>query len=61
MQEQKIPVEKYEHALDQESGMLVFLGTEKLAIGYFVLSDKIKEGSREAVQKLKSLIDIIKF
>lgn len=40
---------------EDEVGTLVFLGTEKLSLGYFVLSDTIRPGSKEAITSLKNL------
>ncbi|NGX37497.1 MAG: putative copper-importing P-type ATPase A [Chlamydiae bacterium] len=55
LREQKTPLDSLNQSIEQESGMIVALGTEKLALGYFVLSDQIKEGSKEAVDALRKL------
>lgn len=53
LKEQNIPTEKLESV--SEEGMIVALGTEKLFIGYFLLSDQIKKGSDAAIQELKNM------
>jgi P-type Cu+ transporter len=50
-----IPTEELEEEAEEEAGNLVFVGTDKLALGYFVLSDEIKEGSDQAVSSLKKM------
>ncbi len=55
LQEQRVSTTSFNEALEKESGMLVAFGTEKLALGYFILSDEVKEGSKEAIQHLKQL------
>ncbi|NGX45249.1 MAG: putative copper-importing P-type ATPase A [Chlamydiae bacterium] len=42
-----------DQALAEEVGMVVALGTKDELLGYFTLSDEIKEGSREAVKALQ--------
>ncbi|MDN3506132.1 MAG: copper-translocating P-type ATPase [Simkaniaceae bacterium] len=51
LEEQGTPV----NINEEEIGTIVALGTEKITIGYFVLSDQIKPGSPEAIASLKSL------
>ncbi|NGX48306.1 MAG: putative copper-importing P-type ATPase A [Chlamydiae bacterium] len=55
LEEKHTPIESLLKPLEEESGMLVALGTEKLTLGYFILSDQIKEGSKEAIDSLKNL------
>lgn len=44
---------RLEEAFEEETGMVVALGSNGALLGYFTLSDEIKEGSREAVLELK--------
>lgn len=53
LEEQNVYMDKTE--LDQEVGNVIVLATEKACLGYFVLSDQIKAGSKEAVESLKKL------
>ncbi len=55
LKEKQVPAEELEKILADETGMVAAFGTEKLFLGYFILSDRIKEGSKEAVEKLQSL------
>lgn len=55
LEEKHTPVFDLQKVLEEESGMLVALGTEKVSIGYFILSDKIKEGTKLAIDSLKQL------
>ena len=55
LEEQHSPLDTLRPQFEEEVGMLVLFGTEKLALGYILLSDQIKEGSKEAVQSLKDL------
>jgi len=55
MQENGVEIEKYAEVLEKQSSAIILLGTEKLALGYFLLSDQLKPGSKEAVAALKGL------
>lgn len=55
LEEQKISIASFEQALKGESGMLVAFGVDKIPLGYFILMDEIKEGSKEAVEELKKM------
>lgn len=55
LKESHIPIEKLSAPLEKEAGMIVGFGTERFLLGYFVLSDTIKEGSGEAIGALKKL------
>jgi len=55
LEEMKIPIDGLTEPLEKELGMVVGFGTERLLLGYFVLSDTIKEGSDAAVDALKKL------
>lgn len=55
LEESRIPIDRLNEPLEKELGMIVGFGTEKLLLGYFVLSDTIREGSDEAVDALKNL------
>lgn len=51
--EQGVDREALDRALEEEVGMVVALGTKEELLGYFTLSDEIREGSREAVKALQ--------
>jgi len=51
--EQGVDQEVLDRALEEEVGMVVALGTKEELLGYFTLSDEIREGSREAVKALQ--------
>ncbi|NGX39805.1 MAG: Copper-exporting P-type ATPase A [Chlamydiae bacterium] len=53
LEEQRILLHTLKPELDQEAGMLVLFAVDKLALGYFVLSDRIKEGSKAALREFK--------
>lgn len=55
LQEQGVDLRAYAPLLETETGTIVMLGTGKLALGYFVLSDKLKVGSQEAMAALRRL------
>lgn len=55
LKNQQVPIDGLHDPLERESGMIVGFATEKLLLGYFVLSDTIKEGSQEAIETLKRL------
>lgn len=55
LEEQRTPTQNFQKPLEEEIGMLVALGTEKLGLGYFILSDHIKPGSKVAVDTLKKM------
>jgi len=55
LEESSIPIDRLSEPLEKELGMIVGFGTERLLLGYFVLSDTIREGSAEAVEALKKL------
>jgi len=52
---QNIPTEKFQRPSKEETGMLIAFATEKLSLGYFILSDRIKAESYEAIKELKNL------
>lgn len=49
LEKEKIPIEK------SKEEMTLALATEKLFLGYFILSDRIKIDSKESIEKLKQL------
>ena len=55
LEEEGVDTESLDKVLDEESGVVVGLGCDRLMIGYFVLSDQVKPGSKEAVAALKKL------
>jgi Cu+-exporting ATPase len=52
---QNINTDNFHRPSKEETGMLIALATEKLSLGYFVLSDRIKAESYEAIKELKTL------
>lgn len=52
---QNIPTDKFNRPSKEETGMLIAFATEKLSLGYFILSDRIKTESYEAIKELKNL------
>jgi len=55
LEEQHTPIDSLKKPLEEEIGTIVALGTKKITIGYFVLSDQIKQGSLDAITSLKNL------
>ncbi len=54
-QQHRIPIDKFQQPYNEETGLLVAFGTEKLSIGYLLLSDQIQPDSAEAILALKQL------
>ncbi|MCB1115125.1 MAG: copper-translocating P-type ATPase [Chlamydiia bacterium] len=54
-QEEGIDLGELEKQLSAEVGILAFVGVEKRCVGYLLLSDQIKEDSKEAIAKLHDL------
>lgn len=55
LEQQKIAVDSLQTSSYQENGQVLALATEKIALGYFVFSDQIKEGTEKALKNLKEL------
>jgi len=53
MEALKIDVSEFEGRWKQETGMVVALANSKQCLGYFVLADQLKTGSKEAVKSMK--------
>lgn len=49
LEKEKVPIEKFKEEIT------IALGTEKLFLGYFILSDRIKVDSKESIETLKQL------
>ncbi|MBS0628647.1 MAG: cation-translocating P-type ATPase [Verrucomicrobia bacterium] len=54
-QQQTLPTEKFQKPYQEEPGLLIAFGTEKLSIGYILLSDEIQSDSKQAILDLKEL------
>lgn len=55
LEEKGIRGELFVKAQAKENGILLGLGTEKLALGYFVLSEPIRKESRKIIRSLKQM------
>ena len=55
LKENEVDVTPYEKEIDKGVGIVVLLAKKKKCVGYFVLSDQIKEDSEEAINVLHTL------
>ncbi len=55
LQESEVDIGAYKKEIDQEIGIVVLLANEKKCVGYLVLSDRIKEDTKEAIKALHAL------
>lgn len=55
LEEHNIQGEVFREAIAKESGMIVGVATEKLALGYFVLSEQTRPESKTVIEKIKKM------
>lgn len=51
-EEEKLDLGKFRELTSKESEILTFIGVEKRCVGFFILSDQIKEDSKRSIKKL---------